>query len=567
MNILGISAFGDGSGAALLVDGVLVAAAEEERFSRRRRDATLPRRAVRFCLARAGIEIGDLDYVVFYEKPLKRFERVLSAQLRAFPRSIRTFPNTLFHWLGDRLWLKNQLAAEFGVDADKIVFSEHAVSHAAAAFFCSPFQDAAILVVDDAGEWATTALATGTGNQIEIASEVHFPHSLGLLAAAITQFLGFEAGADEEKVAALAAHGSPRYEAELSKLVEIAADGSFAIDPRPFRFSFDEERLFAPELERSFGAPRLPSQPVRYSGPADRDRRDADLAASLQAVLEHCLLELAAELARRTKSRNLCIAGQLAWNVAANARLLADSPFERVFVQPAAGDAGAALGAALYMHHAGLGQPRGFTLEHAFMGESVLSEPGEKFQRLADEDRVIDAMTERLLRGELVGWIRGRFEWGPRSLGHRSLLADPRAPDVRARVSRAVKRREEFLPFSPALTAESAGQFFTLPDGAIAPAQFMQIRLDAKDRALGFAPAVVHVDGCARPQLVTAEHDALFHRLLVRFGEATGAPLLLHTSLNLRGDPLVRGEADGLSLFERTALDALVVEDRLYARV
>lgn len=563
MNILGVSAFGDGSGAALLVDGVLVAAAEEERFSRRRRDAALPRRSVRFCLAQGGIQVGDIDHLVFYEKPLKKFERVLASQLRAFPRSVRTFPKSMFHWLGDRLWLKNQLAEEFGVDVARILFSEHSASHAAAAFFCSPFEEAAILVADDVGEWATTALGRGTGNELEITSEVHFPHSLGLLSSAITQFLGFEPGADEEKVAALAAHGQARFEAALEGLFELAPDGSFALNPRYFRFSFDEERLFAPELTRFFGEPRLPSQPVRYTG---ADRRDADLAASLQRVLERRLLELARELARKHPSRNLCLSGQLSWNVAANARLLADGPFENLFVQPAAGDAGGALGAALYLHHVGLGQPRHPAMEHAFVGEDVLSEPGQDCRPLPDEDRLIEEMTARLVRGELVGWIRGRFEWGPRGLGHRSLLADPRAADIRARVSRRVKRREDFLPFSPALPADRATEYFEVPPGARAPARFMQIRLTATDRALAFAPGVVHVDGCSRPQLVAAEQDPLFHRLLLHFGQATGSPLLLHTSLNLRGDPLVRGEADGRSLFERSALDALVVEDRLYAR-
>jgi carbamoyltransferase len=569
MNILGISAFGDGSGAALLVDGKLAAAAEEERFSRRRRDASLPKRSVRFCLEQGGIQIGDVDFVVFYEKPLKRFERVLSTQLRSFPRSVRTFPKTLFHWLGDRLWLKNELAAELGVDPARIVFSEHAASHASGAFFCSPFEDAAILVADDAGEWATTALAKGSGSELEIVEEIHFPNSLGLLASSITQFLGFEPGADEEKVAALAAHGKPRFESEISRLVDVAGDGSFAVDTKLFRFAFDEENLLTPALARLFGEPRLPSQPVRYAvgaGGADDNRRDADLAASLQCVLERCLLGLAAELARRVPSKNLCLSGQLAWNVAANARLVADGPFERLFVQPAAGDAGGALGAALYFHHVGLGAARHPAMEHPFVGESVLADPGDTFAMLADEDRLIDEVTARLLRGELVGWIRGRFEWGPRSLGHRSVLADPRARDIRARVSRRVKRREDFLPFSPAVAAERANELFETPTGAALPARFMQICLSAKDRARAFAPDLVHADGCARPQIVSEDGDPLFHRLLTRFGEAAGEPSLLQTSLNLRGDPLVRGEADGRSLFDRSSLDALVVEDRLYAR-
>ncbi len=563
MDILGISALYHDSAAALVRDGLPIAAAQEERFTRRKHDASFPRRSIRFCLREAGISAADLDWVVFYEKPLRKFVRILATQLKAFPRSARAFSRAMFLWLGDRLWMKNRIVSELGVDPARILFTEHHQSHAASAFYPSPFDEAAILTVDGVGEWATTTFGLGRSRDVEILAEVHFPNSLGLLYSSLTAFLGFEVNEGEHKVMGLAAYGEPRFEREIASLLRVDEDGSFSLDVSPFRFHFDPERSFGDGLIRLLGEPRAPSAPLRMAPP---DRRDADVAASLQRVLESAVLSLARELHRRVPSKNLCLAGGVALNVVANARLVREGPFERVFVQPAAGDAGGALGAALYVHHAVLGGERRFVQEHAFLGEPVIEEARDGARRLPDDDAIVEEMARRLVAGKTVGWVRGRFEWGPRGLGHRSLLADPRRLEMKDHVNRSVKRRESFRPFAPAVAAERAAELFDVPAGGEWPARFMLLAVPARSRAKDAAPATLHVDGSARVQLVRADVDPLFHRLLTRFGELAGVPVLLNTSLNLRGDPIVRGEADALSLLERSELDALVVEDRLYER-
>jgi len=562
--VLGISAFQHGAAAALLKDGVPVSAAQEERFTRRRRDASFPSRAIRSCLGAAGIPASELDHVVFYEKPMRRFERLLVSQLRAFPRSAKPFSRTMFTWLGDRLWLKSRIADELGIPIQKVLFTEHAVSHAAAAFLASPFDEAAILVVDEEGEWATTSLARGKGGEVEVLEEIHFPHSLGRVYAAITDFLGFDSGeGGEGRVMALAAYGQPRFASEMESLLGLRDDGSFEVDASAFRYPFDPERTFGEGLTDLLGEPRKPNDPLRMGGD---DTRDADLAASLQAALESALLGLCRALHRRVPVDALCLAGEVAYNTVAVGRLLRDGPFERLFVPPAAGCEGGALGAALSASSALDGGRRAWVAEHAFLGEELLEDPGEDAVELADDDAAVDALLERLLAGKIVGWARGRFEWGPRSLGHRSLLVDPRREDLAQRLGQAIKPRETLRTFDPAVTEEAAGDLFDLPEGGRWAARFCQVTVPAAETTRERAPTVVHVDGSSRPLVVRAETDPLFHRLLTRFGEATGLPMLLHTSLNLRGDPIARGESDARAVLERSDLDALVVERRLYER-
>jgi len=585
MNILGLSAFGSDAAAVLLRDGVVVAAVQEEHFTRVLRDASFPRRAVRACLREGGITTADLDWVVFHEKPLRRFERVLASQLRGFPRSAGSFSRSLFLWLGDRLWLKNRIATELGIAPELVLFGGHHESHAASTFFASPFEDAAVLVVDGAGEWATTSLWRGNGSQLQLIDEQHYPHSLGLFYSAMAEHLGFAPGGGESRLMELAAHGKPTLRAEVDRLLHVGRDGSITLDMSRFRFDHDSERLCSDALVEVLGPARIPGAPLRRS---PGDSRDADLAASVQAAVEDALLALVAELHRRAPSENLCLAGDLALNAAAVGRIARDGPFRRLFVQPAAGDAGCALGAALHVHHAVLGGNRVWRQEHVFLGESVLAEPGPGSQPLCDDAAVVDALLASLLGDGLVGWVRGRNEWGPRSLGHRSLLADPRRAEAAGLVSRAVKRREDFRPFSPAVPAERAAELFELPGSETAtavapgaasdmaqnrhgadaswPLRFMQVNVRARAATIAAAPAAVQADGSCRPQLVHAAEDPLFHALLTRFGAATGVPLLLHTSLNLRGEPPVRGEADALALLARSELPALIVEDRLYTR-
>ncbi|MFN0242839.1 MAG: carbamoyltransferase N-terminal domain-containing protein, partial [Planctomycetota bacterium] len=493
MKILGLSAFGDGAGAALVVDGKTIAAAEEERFSRRPGDPSLPRRAARFCLARGGLAPGDLDRLVFSEKPLRRFERVLATQLSAFPRSSKSFARELFVWLGDRLWLRSQLSEEFGVEPARVSFTAHHAAHAAAAYFASPFDDAAILIADGSGEWATTTLARGAGAEIETLAEMHFPHSLGLVVQAVARHLGFHAHGAEELVSALAAHGRPRFADELARAIALQDGGHFAVDETYFDIDPTEGLVCSQRFGASFGPARLSTDPLRMNG---ADARDADLAASLQLVVENTLLGLARELHRRTPSKRLCFGGSLAHNVAANARLVADGPFADIFVPPAAGDAGTALGAAL-LAHALLDSKRPAPIEGAFQGEDVLAEAGPNARTLAGDAERSSAMLAALRDGRAVGWVRGRTELGPRALGHRALLADPKRADTVERIARGIRRSESFLSFSPALPVERAAEFFDVPAGADRLARMGQVRLRAKDAARAAAPHAIGVDGCA----------------------------------------------------------------------
>jgi carbamoyltransferase len=428
MHVLGLSAFGSDAAAVLLRDGLVVAAAQEERFTRVARDPSFPRRAVRACLREGGIEAQALDWVVFHEKPLRRFERVLASQLRGFPRSGGSFARSMFTWLGDRLWLKNRIASELSVPLERVLFASHHESHAASAFLPSPFEDAAVLVADGAGEWATTTLWRGTGSRLQLLAELRFPHSLALFTSALAQHLGFAPGGGESRLMELAAFGQPRFRAEVDRLLRVGADGSFTLDMDAFRFDYDSGHLAAPALERALGPARVPGAPLRLAAP---DSRDADLAASVQAAVHDALLALLAELRRRAPVDDLCLAGEAFLDPTAVGRIARDGPFRRVFVQPAAGDAGAALGAALHVHYAVLGGARAWRQETAALGERLPEEPGPGAVALPDDDAVLDMLLARLRRDGLVGWARGRFEWGPRALGQRSLLADPRRAEAR----------------------------------------------------------------------------------------------------------------------------------------
>jgi carbamoyltransferase len=561
MRILGLSAFTCESAAALVVDGVPVACAEEERFTRRKGEAAFPARAVRSCLRQGGISARDLDGVAFFEKPLRKFERVLATQLGAFPRSAKTFSRELFTWLGDRLWTKDRIATALGVESERVLFVEHHLAHAASAFLPSPFDEAAVLTVDGVGEWTSTALAHGREHKLEVLAELELPHSLGLFSAAVAQFLGFAPDGGEARAMELASHGTPRFQGELREWMPIDSDGSYRVDEKPFRFLFDRERLFNGALERTFGPPRIPGAPLRMFGD---DRRDADLAASLQAVLEDTLLALARALHQRTGCAELCLAGSVAYNARAIDRLAREGPFRRIFVQPACGDAGAALGAALFAHHELTGAPRVYVQDHAFLGETVTAPDGGSADGAGARD-----LAQRLASGQTIGVARGRFEWGPRSLGHRSIFADPRGA-AGANALRAIKHRESFRSFALAVPAARVAEFLDVPsESAVqrgAPAQFLlgcaPVRAATRERIEG----AVQVDGRVRVHAVSADVEPELHALLAQFESETGVPALLETSLNLRGDPIARTAQDALGVLERTPLNALVIADRIYAR-
>jgi carbamoyltransferase len=567
MKVLGLSAFFHDAAAALVVDGEIVAAAEEERFSRKKHDASLPLLATRFCLDQAGLTMADLDHVVFYEKPLRKFERILVQHLREFPRSLPQFPRALASWLGKRLWVERDLRRELGCSAEQLRFCEHHLSHAASAYLCSPFDDAAIVTVDGVGEWATTSIFHGRGAHIELLEELHFPHSIGLVYSALTAYLGFEVNEGEYKVMGLSAYGEPRHLDDMARLCRIGDDGSLAIDRRFFAYQNHPTRSYTPALEELLGPARAPDEPLDLR--TAEGRRFADIAASLQAFTEGYLLKLAGRAAELTRSANLCLAGGVALNSVANHRLYEEGPFDELFVQPAAGDAGGALGAALWVDHVLAGTPRKAPMRHAFWGggfsqEQVmafLENAGVEFRVYGDRERLDDEVAGRLARGQVGGWFQGRFEWGPRALGARSILADPRDASMRDRVNRKIKFREPFRPFAPAVQAEEAARWFEVTPGRpdrLTP--FMCAVLPVTDEGRRALPAVTHVDGSARVQRVERADNPDFWSLLDAFRRRTGVGVLLNTSMNLKDEPLVASPAEAWAVFMRSDLDFLVME-------
>lgn len=563
MHILGISCFYHDAAAALLRDGVLVAAAEEERFTRKKHDFGFPRQAIHFCLEQGGISSQDLDFVVFYEKPFIKLERLLLTALSCFPRAGAVFRDGMGNWLLDKLWVKNTIQKELRVTPGKVLFCEHHLSHAASAFFCSPFEEAAILTADGVGEWTTTAMGVARDNRITLNHEIRFPHSIGLLYSAFTAFLGFEVNEGEYKVMGMSAYGTPRYVDKVLQVVEMAEDGSFRLNMDYFCFHYSTQRTFNSKFESLFGPARDPRQ---------RDILEpyyADVAASLQYVTEELMLRMAHRLHRETGLSQLCLAGGVALNSVANGRMLRETPFTQLFVPPAAGDGGGALGAALYAHHATLNQPRKFVMEHAYWGqehgaaqiEEALKQVGIHYERLSSDADLLERTVARLAEGKAVGWMQGRFEFGPRALGHRSILADPRRPEMKDIVNRKIKFREPFRPFAPSVVVEETDKYFELPDAASHfPARFMLLVVPVKEAARSVIPAVTHADGSARPQVVHRQTSPLYHRLISLFGEATGVGVVLNTSFNLKGEPIVNTPAEALSTFMRSGLDVLVMD-------
>lgn len=593
MYILGISCFYHDAAAALLQDGRIVCAAQEERFTRIKHDPSFPTNAIAFCLHRAGITAADLDYVVFYEKPFLKFERLLQTLTATFPRSARVFREAMMAWLGEKLWMKSLLRDHVGVDPDRILFVEHHLSHAASTFFCSPFREAAILTIDGVGEWTTTTLGKATAdwgdgsgkNEILLTKELHFPHSLGLLYSAFTAFLGFQVNEGEYKVMGMAPYGEPRYVDKIFKLIELQRDGSFHLDMSYFSYHYHTERTFNEKFEALFGRPRDPrarfvtSKTSLYDDPnpptneeLGRNQYYADIAASIQKVTEEVLLRMTTHLYGETGLDHLCIAGGVGYNSVANYRILQETPFQEIYIQPAAGDAGGAVGAALYAYHVLLGRPRTFVMDHAYWGKEcgggeireVLVRNSVRAEELADEP-LMDRVVEALMAGKVVGWYQGRFEWGPRALGNRSILADPRQEKMKDVVNIKIKFREPFRPFAPSVLAEKTEDFFDIPEAARHyPPRFMLYVTPVK--CPDCIPAVTHVDGSGRLQTVYRDHNPRYYRLIERFGEATGVPVLLNTSFNLKGEPIVTTPQDALNTFYKSGMDLLALGNFLVSK-
>jgi len=588
MDILGISCYFHDAAAALVRDGRLLAAAEEERFSRKKHDYEFPRHAIDFCLRAGGIRGADIDYVVFFEKPFVKFERLLLSAMQTFPRSHRAFREAMINWFGDKLWIKERIQKMLGVPPSRILFSEHHLSHAASAFFCSPFEEAAIITVDGVGEWTTASLGIGKDAGIRVLKEIRYPHSLGLLYSTFTAFLGFAVNEGEYKVMGMAAYGRPRYVDKVYKLMRIGNDGSFELNMDYFAFHHSSESMFNERFVRLFGPPRDPDTDVVTAGfrhprgaeatSAGLDALErqsqyyADIAASIQAVLEEVLLKMAHDAHRETGLRRLCMAGGVALNSVANARILRETPFEEMYIQPSAGDGGGAVGAALFAHHMVLGGPRAFIMEHAYWGEQpgpgevedFLNDQGVRYQRLDDEDALIERIVDRLQEGEVIGWFQGRSEWGPRALGNRSILADPRRPEMKDLVNLKIKFREPFRPFAPSIPAERAEEYVVLPGAAKHyPARFMLYVVDVRDGQRQRVPAITHVDGTGRLQTVHREINPRYHGLIEAFGQATGVPVLLNTSFNLKGEPIVNTPRESYDTFMKSGMDVLVLGECL----
>ena len=588
MIILGISCYFHDASAALISDGQLIAAAEEERFTRIKHDYSYPTNAIEFCLKKASIDASDIDYVVFFEKPFTKFERLLKTAIQGFPRTYWMFAQSMRTWLFDKLWIKGLISDHLKIDPKNIMFSEHHISHAASAYYCSPFKESAILTFDGVGEWATTTIGKGKGGKLEIEDEIHFPHSLGLLYSAFTAFLGFEVNEGEYKVMGMAPYGKPKYVNEVYKIIRINEDNSFWLDQKYLSFHYSTKKSFTKKIIQLFGEPRdanipfftkssgYPSyfgdKPSNFEELSVYNQHYADIAASIQIVAEEMILELATEACRRSGSNNLCLAGGVALNSVANGRILRETPVENLYIQPAAGDGGCALGAALYLWHDGLGNSENrFVMDHAYWGEEYNDDQISKAidssefnsQYINNEDDLLDMTVDRLTSGKVIGRFNGRFEWGPRSLGNRSILADPRSNEMKDLVNTKIKFREPFRPFAPSALAEITESYFELPNATDnMAARFMLLVTNVHEDKQDLIPAVSHM-GTARVQTVYKETNSSYYNLIERFGQSTGVPILLNTSFNVRGEPIVSSPNDALNTFRNSGIDTLVIGNHI----
>jgi carbamoyltransferase len=588
MRILGVSAFYHDSAAAIVVDGEIVAAAQEERFSRRKHDARFPRHAVEYCLRQAGTTLAELDHVVFYDKPFVKFERLIETYLSFAPRGFRSFRMALPLWLGEKLFQKRLLRQQLQrLEPDytlngSLLFTEHHLSHAASAFFASPFDEAAVLTMDGVGEWTTTSMGMGRGNQLDIHKELHFPHSLGLLYSAFTYYTGFKVNSGEYKVMGLAPYGEPKYaQLILDHLIDLKPDGTFRLDMDYFDYCTGLTMTNA-RFHALFGGPPRPPEEWMV-------QRHMDLAASIQAVTEEVMLRLSRSVHAETGAENLCLAGGVALNCVANGKILRDGRFKRIWIQPAAGDAGGALGAALAAYYQFHHQPRtpqrnSDAMQGALLGpeysqaelEQRLRAAGARFSVLPYEAH-LDQAAQDLAAGRALGWFHGRMEFGPRALGARSVLGDPRSPSMQSVLNLKVKYRESFRPFAPAVLREDVGEWFELDDDSPYMLLVAGVRPDrrramtAEEQALfgidklnvprSEIPAVTHVDYSARVQTVHAETNPRFHDLIRRFKAETGCGVLVNTSFNVRGEPIVCTPEDAFRCFMGTEIERLSIGD------
>ncbi len=570
MNILGISCWYHDAAACLLRDGRIVAAAQEERFTRKKHDPSFPRNAIDYCLREGGVTAKDLDIVAFYDKPFLKFERLLETYLSYTPKGLKSFIKAMPLWLKLKLWIPDLLSKELDYDGP-LVFPEHHESHAASAFFPSPFERAAFITTDGVGEWATTSYGAGEGNRLRIQAEIHFPHSLGLLYSAFTYFCGFRVNSGEYKLMGLAPYGEPRYVQTIrDELIDLKDDGSFRLNMAYFTYPAGLT-MTGKKFAGLFGGPPRTAE-------GELTRREMDLARSVQMVTEEALMNMARHVHRATGEANLCLAGGVALNCVANGRILREGPFERLWLQPAAGDAGGALGAALMAWHEHSGHPRApepdDAMQGAYLGPAFSDDEIEAFLDREDlpceyvgYDALPDRVADLLAEQKVVGWFQGRMEFGPRALGARSILADPRGREVQRLVNLKIKFRESFRPFAPSVLAERADDYFALGDDSpymllVGPVRNVSIEGEGLERLRHIdspVPAVTHVDGSARVQTVHQETNPLYWQLLRAFEARTGCPVVVNTSFNVRGEPIVCTPEDAYTCFRRTHMDVLAL--------
>jgi carbamoyltransferase len=579
VNILGISAFYHDSAACLVRDGTILAAAQEERFTRKKHDASFPKHAVDYCLRAGGIASREIDFVAFYEKPFLKFDRILHSYLAYAPAGIHSFLKAIPVWIKEKIWMKEAIAKALDYRG-KILFPEHHESHAASAFFPSPYGEAAFLTVDGVGEWSTTSFGVGRDNQIEIRGELHFPHSLGLLYSAFTYYTGFRVNSGEYKLMGLAPYGEPNYiNAIYQKLIDLKEDGSFRLNMRYFNYGVGLT-MINERFERLFGGP--PRKPE-----SKLTQRDMDLARSIQDVTEEIMFRIARYVRGQTNQKNLCLAGGVALNCVANGRILREEVFEKIWIQPAAGDAGGALGAALLVWHQCLQKPRrvdgqndsqlGSYLGPHFSREEIrqfLQAQNVPFTELADED-IPETIADLVAAEKVIGWFQGRMEFGPRALGGRSIIGDARSARMQETMNLKIKFRESFRPFAPSVLRESVTDYFELKEESpymllVAPVAKAIRQEPGKEQQTLFGlqkllavrstiPAVTHVDYSARVQTVTAQQHPLYYRMIKKFADKYGCPVIINTSFNVRGEPIVCAPEHAYTCFMRTNMDYLLV--------
>jgi carbamoyltransferase len=582
MYILGLSCYYHDSSAALLKDGLIVAASAEERFSRIKHDSSFPENAIKFCLEHGNIGTQDLDYVIFHEKPFIKFERIMKSLLATYPKSARLFCDISKGWLKEKLWIKPKIAEFLNISEDRILFSNHHISHAASSLFCAPFEKAAILVVDGVGEWSTTTLGTGAGNfkednknSLNILKKIEFPHSIGLLYSVFTAFLGFKVNNGEYKVMGMSAYGEPKYRDKIYNLIKINKDGSFKLNMEYFSYHYSTKYSFNRKFIALFGAPRereaeftlsKNNRETASNEDLKKDKRFADIAASIQKVTEDILIKIAKHLYELTKLDNLCLAGGVFLNCIANYRLLQETPFKKIYIQPAAGDSGAALGAALYLRHCLKNKRREEIPNDFYLGknysnrelEIFLKDNNIEYREHRTDLELSDYIADRIIEQKTVGYFRGRSEWGPRALGNRSILADPRNVETKESLNKKIKFRESFRPFAPSVLAEKADEFFDIEKiEDKTPLKFMLFAVPAKKRDL--IPAAVHLNNMSRIQLVYKDSNPSYYSLIENFYSKTGIPLLINTSLNLKGQPIAESPEDAYFIFKNSGLDILIL--------